>query len=249
MKYKIIKAFIITTFVSLNMIACDAKNVSNNSKTVNTEIKMQKIEKKVEVKKMNMEDLHKLQSEKKNEKDILIVDVRTAEEYEAGHIRYAINYSLDDISKDVSKLSEYKDKQVIVYCRSGRRSAQAAQILLESGFKNVSDAGGVNSYKYDLQKSFTNVSLQQFKQKANEKNVFIVDTRSKEEFAKWNVKNSVNIQLQKLDENLKNLPKDKSILIYSSNGYDGVEFAEKLAKKGYKSIYNLISNPSEKVLK
>ncbi len=100
MKYKIIKAFIITTFVSLNMIACDAKNVSNNSKTVNTEIKMQKIEKKVEVKKMNMEDLHKLQSEKKNEKDILIVDVRTAEEYEAGHIRYAINYSLDDISKD-----------------------------------------------------------------------------------------------------------------------------------------------------
>ena len=36
MKYKIIKAFIITTFVSLIMIACDAKNVSNNSKTVNT---------------------------------------------------------------------------------------------------------------------------------------------------------------------------------------------------------------------
>jgi len=96
MKYKIIKAFIITTFVSLNMIACDAKNVSNNSKTANTDTKIQKIEKKAEVKKMSMEDLHKLQSEKKNEKDILIVDVRTAEEYEAGHIRYAINYSLDD---------------------------------------------------------------------------------------------------------------------------------------------------------
>jgi len=57
-------------------------------------------------------------------------------------------------------------------------------------------------------KSFTNVSLQQFKQKANEKNVLIVDTRSKEEFAKWNVKNSVNIQLQRLDENL-NVFEDK----------------------------------------
>ena len=121
--------------------------------------------------------------------------------------------------------------------------------MLESGFTNVSDAGGVNSYKYDLVKSFTNFSLQQFKQKSKEKNVFIIDIRSKEEFAKWNVKNSVNIQLQKLDENLKKLPKDKSVLIYSSNGYDGVEFAEKLAKNGYKSIYNLISNPSEKIIK
>lgn len=68
MKYKILKTLIITTFVSLNMVACDAKNVSNNSKTVNTETKMQKIEKKAEVKKMSMEDLHKLQSEKRMKK-------------------------------------------------------------------------------------------------------------------------------------------------------------------------------------
>lgn len=159
MKYKILKSFVVATVILLNMVACDVKSTTDSSKNVNantseketekkvnTDTSVKKTEKEVEVKKMDMEDLHKLISEEKNLDNVLIVDVRTPEEYKEGHIKYAVNYPLDEITNDTSN----KDKQIIVYCRSGRRSAQSAKILVDNGFTNVYDAGGVNSYKYEL---------------------------------------------------------------------------------------------------
>ena len=161
MKFKILKSLVVITFVMLNMVACDVKSTTDSSKNinantsekeieknVNTDTSVKKTEKEVEVKKMDMEELHKLISDEKNLDNVLIVDVRTPEEYKEGHIKYAVNYPLDEITNDTSN----KDKQIIVYCRSGRRSAQSAKILVDNGFTNVYDAGGVNSYKYELVK-------------------------------------------------------------------------------------------------
>ena len=82
--------------------------------------------------------------------DIVLVDVRKADEYAAGHIEGAVNITLEDIQADVSQLDSYKDKQVILYCNSGNRSGQAATILLENGFTNVYNADGVKEFEYDL---------------------------------------------------------------------------------------------------
>jgi len=71
-----------------------------------------------------------------------IVDVRTPEEFKEGHITNAVNMNVtgDDFEKQIESLD--KEKPVMVYCKSGGRSARAASILKEKGFKNVYDLDG-----------------------------------------------------------------------------------------------------------
>lgn len=85
-------------------------------------------------------------------KDALILDVRTAAEYESGHIPNAINLSNEYIQ--AGKVDSLKDKSqlIMVYCRSGNRSRQAAQKLAELGYTNVVDFGGIQSWQGDIEK-------------------------------------------------------------------------------------------------
>lgn len=70
-----------------------------------------------------------------------LVDVRTADEFRSGYIPGAVNISLQELSQKLDKIP--KDKPVIVYCRSGNRSAYAAQTLLKAGYADVMDLGGI----------------------------------------------------------------------------------------------------------
>jgi len=69
--------------------------------------------------------------------NIVILDVRTKEEYNNGHVANAINVSHDSVADNLAKLAQYKDNTVVVYCRSGRRAGFAENILAEADFKNV----------------------------------------------------------------------------------------------------------------
>ena len=66
-----------------------------------------------------------------------------------GHIPNAELLPLDQIEK-ISEVAE-KDKTILVYCRSGNRSAQAAHYLIESGYENVYDFGGILSWPYEIE--------------------------------------------------------------------------------------------------
>ena len=72
-----------------------------------------------------------------------LIDVRTPEEYAEGHLKNAvlINIKDDDFDKKAERLLK-KDRKVLVYCRSGRRSAEAAQRLADKGYKVVNLEGG-----------------------------------------------------------------------------------------------------------
>ena len=70
-----------------------------------------------------------------------LVDVRTADEFRDGYISGAINISVQELNGKLNKIP--KDKPVIVYCRSGSRSAHAAQSLLAAGYSEVYDLGGL----------------------------------------------------------------------------------------------------------
>ena len=70
-----------------------------------------------------------------------LLDVRTAEEFQSGYIPGAVNISLQDLNQKMNKIP--KDKPVVVYCRSGNRSAHAAQALLQAGYTEVLDLGGI----------------------------------------------------------------------------------------------------------
>ncbi len=78
----------------------------------------------------------------------IILDVRTAEEYNEGHIENAINIDHEEINEKASTLLPDKKVKILVYCRSGRRSKIAAQALAEMGYTNVLEFGGIIDWKY-----------------------------------------------------------------------------------------------------
>ncbi|MDM7861798.1 rhodanese-like domain-containing protein [Alteromonas sp. ASW11-36] len=67
----------------------------------------------------------------------LIIDVRSAEEYAEGHVPGAINIPHTDMAAQMSTIQTYKDKPVVVYCRSGYRAGKAADVLIEADFSDV----------------------------------------------------------------------------------------------------------------
>ncbi|PHR83512.1 MAG: hypothetical protein COA59_11875 [Colwellia sp.] len=69
--------------------------------------------------------------------NIVVLDVRSAEEYENGHLVDAINISHNTVADKLNLLSQYKNSTLVVYCRSGRRAGFAENILTENGFKNL----------------------------------------------------------------------------------------------------------------
>jgi phage shock protein E len=73
----------------------------------------------------------------KKDPDLVVLDVRTAAEYAAGHVPGARNVSHDQLAAKLGELSSLKDKQVVLYCRSGRRTALAEQTLREAGFTRL----------------------------------------------------------------------------------------------------------------
>ncbi|MDD4311441.1 MAG: rhodanese-like domain-containing protein [Eubacteriales bacterium] len=82
--------------------------------------------------------------------EIIILDVRTQEEYDAGHIAGAILVPNETIADKQPELLPDLDAEILVYCRSGNRSAQAAKKLIAIGYTNVVDFGGIIDWPYDV---------------------------------------------------------------------------------------------------
>jgi len=75
-------------------------------------------------------------------KDAVLIDVRSDNEYKEGHIDKAINIPYDKITSEITKYSNIKkDTPIIVYCKSGTRSAKAAESLKKAGYTKVYDLG------------------------------------------------------------------------------------------------------------
>ena len=84
--------------------------------------------------------------------DILILDVRTKEEYDEGHIPNAVLMPHSDIEMFADTVIDELDTPVLIYCRSGRKSSIATEILIDMGYENVYDFGGILSWKYEIVK-------------------------------------------------------------------------------------------------
>ncbi len=80
--------------------------------------------------------------------DVIILDVRTEEEYRQGHIEDAIlipDYKLDKLAEE--KLPD-KDATILIYCRSGNRSKLSSHLLIGMGYQNIYDFGGILDWRY-----------------------------------------------------------------------------------------------------
>ena len=73
---------------------------------------------------------------------LVVLDVRTAAEFAAGHVPGARNVSHDVLASRLNELASVRDKQVVLYCRSGRRTLLAEDVLRKAGFKNLAHLEG-----------------------------------------------------------------------------------------------------------
>ena len=85
------------------------------------------------------------------EQDYVILDVRTREEYEAGHIPGALLLPNTEIRDRAESELKNKDQLILIYCRSGNRSKQASEILEELGYTRIREFGGINDWPYDVE--------------------------------------------------------------------------------------------------
>ena len=84
------------------------------------------------------------------EENYIILDVRTEQEFAAGHIPGAVLLPNETIgTKEIPQLSD-KDQLIMVYCRSGNRSKQASGKLAELGYTNIVEFGGINSWPGEI---------------------------------------------------------------------------------------------------
>ena len=85
------------------------------------------------------------------EEGYVILDTRTREEYDQGHIPGAIQISHDEIMEKAEEMLTDKDQLILVYCRSGRRSKIAAEALVELGYTNIKEFGGIIDWPYEVE--------------------------------------------------------------------------------------------------
>ena len=82
---------------------------------------------------------------------IILVDVRTQEEYIEEHIPGALLVPVDELETLAPELMPDKESTYIIYCRSGNRSATAALMLIDLGYKNIYDMGGIIDWPYETE--------------------------------------------------------------------------------------------------
>ncbi len=103
--------------------------------------------------KNKFKSLSMLEAQKNIEKNknILILDVRTKEEYNFGHIPNSINVPLN-IILTAQSLNIEKDAEIYVYCHSGARSRSASERLSDLGYENITNIGGILNWPGKIQK-------------------------------------------------------------------------------------------------
>ena len=83
--------------------------------------------------------------------DFIILDVREQDEYDSGHIPGSILIPYLEIEEKAIEVLPDKDRQILVYCRSGRRSKIASQSLAKLGYTNIKEFGGIIDWPYEVE--------------------------------------------------------------------------------------------------
>ncbi len=99
--------------------------------------------------------VHKISVEEARQKmaagGVIVVDVREADEFSAGHIAGAVNLPLSALESRAPHVLPDKKVPLLLYCQSGHRSADAAKQLAGLGYQDISDFGGLNRWSYGLE--------------------------------------------------------------------------------------------------
>ncbi|MCE1198899.1 MAG: FAD-dependent oxidoreductase [Marinilabiliales bacterium] len=160
----------------------------------------------------------------------LIVDVRTPEEFRSGAYPGAINIPLDDLTSRLADLGSEIDREIVVYCASGARSAYAQRILVQLGYENVQNGGGLGMM---MSRRPSGPS------KGTSEAPLVVDVRTPQEFRGGAYPGALNIPLDDLQMRLNELgSKSREITLYCASGARSAYATRILQQLGFTQVRN-----------
>ncbi len=164
----------------------------------------------------------------------IIVDVRTSEEFRSGAVPNAINIPLDELMHRYEELGD-TDRDITVYCASGARSAYAQRLLMQMGYTDVKNGGGLHSMM--MQMRSTAQPKTETKKVSSEP--LIVDVRTRGEFQSGAYPGAVNIELDQLAARVNELgEKSREITLYCASGARSAYGVRVLQQMGFTNVKN-----------
>lgn len=161
----------------------------------------------------------------------IVVDVRTVEEFEGGAYPDAINIPLDELMYRFEELGKNASREITVYCATGARSAYAQRMLMQVGFVNVKNGGGLAAMMANVKKEESNAT--------DSDEPVVVDVRTYEEFVSGAYPDAINIPLDELNTRMEELgSKDRDITLYCASGARSAYAQRYLQQMGFTNVSN-----------
>lgn len=207
-------------------------------------------------------DTNELSAKLSKKETFLLLDVRTSEEYQSGHIKEAVNLPLEQIDNQIGKLELAKNQPIITMCDGVgcNRSDQAAAKLIGLGFSSVTSYhDGLTAWQLagkpvvtttvtpddyiPLFKDFKTqtISAQAAKQKIDAGNAIVIDVQTKQNNANQHLPNAIYIDLstsaEKADSGL--IPKGKTLIFYSEDGAGSNIATQTFIDHGYPLAFSM----------
>ena len=188
----------------------------------------------IEVKSVHGETVRDADNSSSKTNDInslIVVDVRTPEEFFDGAYPDAINIPLDELMERSAELGSNTAREIVVYCASGARSAYAQRMLMQMGFTNVRNGGGIAAMMSNPVMKATAAG--------SSNTPIIVDVRSPQEFRSGAYPGAVNIPLDELQLRINDLgDKSREITLYCASGARSSYGQRILQEKGFTRVKN-----------
>jgi NADPH-dependent 2,4-dienoyl-CoA reductase/sulfur reductase-like enzyme/rhodanese-related sulfurtransferase len=175
----------------------------------------------------------KTESKKAENNGTLIVDVRTVQEFKTGAYPGALNIPLDDVMQRRNEFGDDLGREIVVYCASGGRSAYAQRQLIQLGYTNVKNGGGISAMmaSRNAQSSATTSTPSS--------QPLIVDVRSPQEFSGGAYPGAVNIPLDELQMHINQLGSpSRDITLYCASGARSAYGQRILQQHGFTNVKN-----------
>jgi NADPH-dependent 2,4-dienoyl-CoA reductase/sulfur reductase-like enzyme/rhodanese-related sulfurtransferase len=167
----------------------------------------------------------------RDENSLLIIDVRTPEEFAGGAYPDAINIPLDDLMDNLDILGKNASREIVVYCASGGRSAYAQRMLIQIGYMNVKNGGGIGAMMANRN------TKPAASGPSNEP--IIVDVRTPGEFRGGAYPGAINIPLDDLQMRVNELgSKSRDITLYCASGARSAYGQRVLMQMGFSNVKN-----------
>ena len=173
-------------------------------------------------------------SKSKDVTSTLIVDVRSPEEFRMGAVPDAINSPLDELMYRAEELGNNASREIIVYCASGARSAYAQQMLMQYGYTDVKNGGGVSQMMARARAAKSDTTAT-----ASSNEPMIIDVRSPQEFRSGAYPGAINIPLDDLQQRIGELgSKSRDIMLYCASGARSAYAQQVLMQMGFTNVKN-----------